>query len=87
MQWCHSHGSVRKCCNHKHTRAKYINLMYRLNQISFKALFIVPAPSEFLWCPATDNETKRDSTAAGSEEMLKWLYNHQLFPILCSCTL
>ena len=63
------------------------NLMYRPNQISFRALFIVPAPPEVLLCPATDNETKRDSAAAGSEEMLKWLHNHQLFPILCSCTL
>ena len=46
------------------------NLMYRPSQICFRALFIVPAPPEFLLCPATDNETKRDSATAGSEEML-----------------
>ena len=38
------------------------NLMYRPNQISFRALFIAPAPPEFLLCPATNNATKRDST-------------------------
>ena len=47
------------------------NLMYRSNQISFRALFIVPAPPEFLLCLATDNETKRDSATAGSEKILK----------------
>ena len=45
------------------------NLMYRPNQISFRALLSL-APPEFLLCPATDNEIKSGSTAAGSKEML-----------------
>ena len=38
MQWCHSHGSVRKCCNHKHSRTKF-NVQ---TQPNFFQGFIVP---------------------------------------------